>query len=800
MAENVIGTDISPPDLRAKITGRARYAEDFRADGMVFAKLLLSPMPHARVRSVDTRAAERMEGVLGILRAEDLPIRSEGMREAALTDEPRYEGEPILAVAAVDETTAAAAVEAIRVDLEPLPFVLDPLESLREGGPDAHVDGNVAGRGEVSRLKWPVAVFEEAGTNRRLPMGEAPLEWSVGDIEAGFAEADVVVEETIVHQSVTHHPMEPRSCMAYWQNGKLFLHGSTQSTERTRGNVARMAGVEPDRVVFIGEYCGGGFGSKIAGSPIMAVPAVLSRRVGRPVMLRITRYEENYIGRARAGFQGWAKMGFRADGRITALDLCLVQDSGPYSGAGDVFTAGTVATASYQPDNMRFRGVPVLTNTPPRSAQRAPGGAQIVAMLEPLVDKAARELGVDRLEIRKINAPGHDGWLGARQGPFTSAYVREALDLGAELFDWEEKNKLSGRRVGTRVTGVGIGLSPFTAGSTGRDGLLVIRPDGKLHVHQGIGNLGTHSIADTARPAADVLGLPWDQVVIVWGDTSKHLPYSTIQAGSQTTHAHTRANHAAATALVGLLQELAARELGGSPGGYRVADGRVFRAGNRAAGMSFAEAARRAMALGGKFSGEMVPEDVDDVTRAAVAGLAGEGLIAAARDNYPRAGAVYTWVATFAQIELDVETGEVEIIDLASAADCGTVMHPRSLAGQTNGGVFQGIGMAKGQRWVFDPKWGIPFTKRFYTARPPGMLDVPLSPRFAAVDRPDPHTPVGAKGIGEPPVGAGEAAYVCAVADAMGGICLCRTPLTADMILAELEGRPRPYGLLDTHV
>ena len=799
MAENVIGTDIAPPDLRAKITGQARYAEDFRAEGMVFAKLLLSPMPHARVRSVDTSAAERMEGVLGILRAEELPIQSEGMREAALTDEPKYEGEPILAVAAVDETTAAAAVEAIRVDLEPLPFVLDPLESLREGGPDAHTGGNVAGRGEASSLKWPASVFEEAGPDR-LPMGEAPLEWAVGDIEAGFAEADVVVEDTIVHQSVTHHPMEPRSCMAYWQNGKLFLHGSTQSTERTRGSVARMAGVDVEDVVFIGEYCGGGFGSKISGSPIMAVPAVLSRKIGRPVMLRITRYEESYIGRARAGFQGWAKMGFRADGRMTALDLYLVQDSGPYSGAGDVFTAGTVATASYQPENMRFRGVPVLTNTPPRSAQRAPGGAQIVAMLEPLVDKAARELDVDRLEIRKLNAPDSDGWLGPQKGPFTSAFVREALDLGGDLFNWEEKKHLSGRREGTKVTGVGIGLSPFTAGSTGRDGLMVIRPDGKLYVHQGIGNLGTHSIADTARPAADVLDLSWDQVVIVWGDTSKHLPFSTVQAGSQTTHAHTRANHAAATAMVGLLQELAARELGGSPRDFRVADGRVFRAGNRRAGMSFAQAARRAMELGGKFSGGEFPEDLNDATKAAVAGLAGEGLIAAARDNYARAGAVYTWVATFAQVELDVETGEVEIIDLASATDCGTVMHPRSLAAQTNGGVFQGIGMAKGQRWVFDPKWGIPFTKRFYTARPPGILDLPLSPRFAAVGQADPHTPVGAKGIGEPPVGAGEAAYVCAVADAMGGRCLCRTPLTADMILAELEGRPRPYGLLETHV
>ncbi len=798
MAENVIGTDIVPPDLRAKITGRARYAEDFRAEGMVFAKLLGSPMPHARVRRVDTRAAEAMEGFLGILRASDLPP-VEGLGEGALTDEPKYEGEPILAVAAVDETTAAAAVEAIRVDLEPLPFVLNPLESLREGGPNARLDGNVGGRGEALTVKWPDSVFEEADADK-LPMGEPTTEWSIGDVEPAFADAAVVVEETVMHQSVTHHPMEPRSCMAYWQNGKLYIHGSTQSAARTRPNVAGMLDMDPDDVVLVAEYCGGGFGSKIAGSPIMAVPAALSRKIGRPVMLRITRYEENYIGRARAGFQGWVRMGFRTDGRMTALDLYLVQDGGPYGRASDFSTAATVASLAYQPENMRFRGVPVYTNTPPRSAQRAPGGAQIVAMLEPFMDKAARELGVDRLEIRKVNAAGHDGWVGSGKAPVTSAYVREALDVGAELFGWEEKRQLSGRRKGTRVNGVGIGLSPFVAGSTGFDGLLVVRPDGKLHVHQGIGNLGTHSIADTARSAAEVLDLPWDRVVIVWGDTSKHLPWSSVQAGSQTTHAHTRANHAAATALKGLLQELAARDLGGAPSDYRVSDGRVYRAGNPSVGMDFARAARRAIQLGGKFSGGEVPEDIHNMTKASVAGLAGQGLIAAAKDNYPHEGSTFSWVISFAHVELDVETGEVEIIDLASAADCGTVLHPRSLAAQTNGGVFQGIGMAKGQRWVFDPKWGIPFTKRFYTARPPGILDLPLSPRFAAVNLPDPQTPVGAKGIGEPPVGAGEAAYACAVADAMGGRCLCRTPLTADMILAELEGRPRPYGVLDTHV
>ena len=798
MAENVIGTDIAPPDLRAKITGRARYAEDFRADGMVFAKLLLSPMPHARVRSVDARAALAMEGVLGILRADEVP-QAEGVGEACLTDEPKYEGEPILAVAAVDETTAAAAIEAIKVDLEPLPFVLNPVDSLRPGGPDARLDGNVFRGRDLETLKWTQAEFDEAGEDR-LPMGEPTAEWAIGEVEVGFAEADVIVEETVVHQSVTHHPMEPRSAMAYWQNGKLFLHGSTQSTARCRMGIAGALDMDVEDVVMVAEYCGGGFGSKITVSPTMLIPALLSQKINRPVMLRITRYEEHYVGRARAGLQGWARIGFRSDGRMTALDLYLVQDGGPYGRTSDLFTAGTVASLNYQPETMRFRGVSVYTNTPPKSAQRAPGGAQIIAMLEPLVDKAARELNVDRLEIRKINAAGHDGWIGPNRAGLTSAFVREALDLGSDLFDWEEKRQLSGQRNGTKVTGVGMGLSPFVAGSSGFDGLLVVRPDGKLYVHQGIGNLGTHSINDTARSAAQVLDMPWDDVVIVWGDSSRNLPYSSVQAGSQTTHAHTRANHAAASALVGLLQEIAAGALGGSPTSYRVADGRVFRAGNRSVGLSFAQAAERAMELGGKFSGEEVPEDIHDTTKSAVANLAGQGLIAAAKDNYPHEGSTYSWVVSFARVELDVETGQVDLVEMASTTDCGTVMHPRSLEAQTHGGVIQGVGMAKSQRWVFDPRWGIPFTKRLYTARPPGILDVPVSPRFAAVDLPDPQTPVGAKGIGEPPVGAGEAAYACAVADAMGGTCLCRTPLTADMILAELEGRPRPYGVLDTHV
>lgn len=171
-------------------------------------------------------------------------------------------------------------------------------------------------------------------------------------------------------------------------------------------------------------------------------------------------------------------------------------------------SCGQVASLAYQPEAMRHRGVPVFTNTPPKSAQRGPGGAQITGMLEPIMDKAARELGIDRLAIRRIKAPDSDSRYGPDRTPISSAFVREALDEGGELFGWEERLQRSGQRNGTKITGVGMGLSAYSAGSREYDGLLVIRPDGRLYIHQGVGNLGTHSTMDTARVAAKAWSRP----------------------------------------------------------------------------------------------------------------------------------------------------------------------------------------------------------------------------------------------------------------------------------------------------
>src|SRR5438067_9103883 len=422
MAYKLIGKNFAPVDIEAKVTGRAKYAEDFRADNMVFCKTLTSPIPHAKIRSIDTSEALKMPGVLGILTADDVPQFPPPALPILAKDEVYYIGDPILAVAAESEQIAAEAIEAIKIDFQQLPHVIDPLESLFPGGPNARTAGNVAaGQIKLQTVKWEAADFAAAGDSK-MPMGRAAEEWSYGDVDAGFKNAKVTIEENFVTGTYSHNCMETRTAFAYWQGGKCFLHGSNQSHTAAIANIARLIGIPPENLVLIAEFCGGGFGSKIPGYPNMAIAALMSKKINRPVMHRISRAEEYAIGSARPSFQGRLKLGFAADGKITAADLYIVQETGPQLGAGDFRNAGNCLSILYQPAAMRYRGVPVLTNTPPTGPQHGPGENQFVPAIEPMLDKAARELKIDRLAIRKINAPDSASKMGADRGPITSSF------------------------------------------------------------------------------------------------------------------------------------------------------------------------------------------------------------------------------------------------------------------------------------------------------------------------------------------------------------------------------------------
>ncbi|MFS8607175.1 MAG: xanthine dehydrogenase family protein molybdopterin-binding subunit [Gammaproteobacteria bacterium] len=802
MAE-LLGKDFVPPDVYGKVTGKAKYAEDFRADNMCFCRLLLSPMPHARVRNIDVSEALKMEGVLAVLTADDVPAQPPPA-EPILTNEPLFVGAPILAVAAETEQLAQDAIDRIRIDLEELPFTVDPLESLYPGGPDARSEGNVVdnrlgGPPQVKRGKWTAADFAAAGEDK-LPMGEPLAEWSYGDVEGNFAKAALVLDETFVTAGMSHHSMEPRSAMAYWQNGKCYVYGSSQSQSFVVPDLANYIGIPVEDLVYVAETCGGGFGSKGTAYPLMSIPAHMSRKLnGRPVMMRISRAEEFYLGYARSGFQGRIKMGFSAEGRLIAVDMYVVQESGATAGFPDWPSSGETVSILYQPEAMRWRGTSVFTNTVPRTAQRGPGHNQTVSITEPLMDKAARALGIDPLEIRRINSPDMNGRIGGERTPVTSCYIREALEKGAQAFNYAERKARSGQRNGSKVRAVAVGQGFHPAGFFGFDGIVRITPEGKLHIHTGVGNLGTYSHTGTARIAAEVLKMSWENCVVERGDTRKHLPWNIGQFGSNTSFTMARTNYVAAMDALAKLKEIAAMDLGGSPDDYDIGDERVFKKDDPSTGLTYAQAAQRAIELGGRFDGHEPPGDVNPMTRASVLALAGTGLIGAARDNLPVTGQPAAFTAGFIEIELDVETGKVEILDYLGVADCGTVIHPKGLATQVKGGAVMGFGMAVLERHIYDPQNGLPGNVGLYQAKPPSYLDVPSVMRADAVDLPDPQSPLGTKGIGEPVMGAGSAALLCAISEALGGHVFNRIPVTPDHIVNVLSGRGQSHRPLQVN-
>ncbi|MBT6466733.1 MAG: xanthine dehydrogenase family protein [Kordiimonadaceae bacterium] len=806
MAYKLIGKDFTPQDVRPKVTGAGKYTEDFKVDGMVYMKMLLCPMPSANVTSFDATDALDMPGVFGVLTADEVPqVEEPGF--PMLTNKPRQLGMPIAAIAAETESIAAEALEKIKVTFDPQPFVLDPLESLYPGGTNALDGGNVTGGNiqgkegvggnKIHDFKWTARDFAIAG-DEKMPMGEAPVEWAVGDVEAAFAEAALIIDEPFVTASSSHAALEPRSVLSYWENGKCFIHGSSQSQSWMMPGLARMMNISLEDIVYVAEYCGGGFGSKASPYPVQGMTAYMSKKIGRPVMLRVTRAEEYHFGGQRPGFQGQVKMGFDKQGKMTACDLYIVQSGGPNRGSGDYSSAAGAVALVYTPTNMRFRGAAVVTNKPWHVSQRGPGQNQIACVIEPLLDKAAKELGIDRIAIRNLNAPEADVKFTNRNSTVTSMFLKDAFSLGADLFKWEEKKKMSGQRNGSKVIGVGVGTAYHSAGSNGFDGLLSIRPDGKLYVHSGVGNLGTYSYAGTSRAAAEVLQCSWDNTVVLRGDSRQGLPWTLAQFGSNSSYTNTRTNFVAATKMKKMLQRLAAQELGDAPEDYDVANESVFHTSDETKIMTFAEAASKAIELGGEWDGHEYPDDLNDVTKSAMKKVVGAGLVSAAKDEIPKEGSVPGMATGYCMIELDTETGKFEILEYHSVADCGTVLHPKGLEQQLRGGAVMGIGEAVLDRVIYDPQNGLCATVGLDQTKPPSILDVPSNMEMSAVDKPDLSNPLGVKGIGEPAMGCAAAALLCAISDATG-IYFNRTPVDPDMIINALSGRPQSFKPLQVN-
>lgn len=812
MAEHTyVGEDFEVPDGRAKVTGEAKYADDYLFDNALHAKTVKSPYAHAKVRNIDTAEAEQMPGVEAIITYDE--ISQEGAGQPILAEEPRVYGYPVAAVAATDEYAAAAAVDAIEVDWEVLDQVVDPVETLRPGSPNARSDGNVPtgeaggesaeGQGgensATDTIKWTNADFSE-----RFPKnpGEFTLKWSWGDVKKGFQQADHVVEDTIETQPIPTNPMEPRSTAAHWQsNGKVKAWTSSQSMSLTHTGLAGMLGISPGDITLINNFTGGGFGSKGTAYPQMGVPALLSKKVNRPVKIRGTRKEEFHWGNGRSTLVAKVKMGVDDDGRITALDIQAIADSGAYStDALSTLSSGfTSISQCWQPETMRVRGIGVFTNTPKRWPQRGPGQNQAALVMTQIADMAAEQAGVDPLDLKITNAAQQESEefdpetapkAGAERAPITSAHLGAAYEQAREAINYEEKRSRSGTREGTKVYGVGHGSASHQSGYIGFDGLIAVHTDGTVEVRQGAGNLGTESYAAVARMAAQTMDVPWDQVEVTWGRSDKS-SFTLGQFSSNTTFTEGLANVKAAETAVQYLKELAAEELGGDVDSYEVSGGDVVNA-DSGESLSLGETAQLAVETGGKYTAEEIPkkyqESLVPLTIAAASEVKGNALVAFGKSTAEDLGGFVTsFAGAIAEVSVDVETGKVTVEELANWNDSGTVIHPQSFDAQVDGGTVQGVGYALSEHYLHDDDTGIPLNTDMYANKPPSILDYSEAPlKQGAVGAPDPFGPHGAKGVGEPPYGSAAAAVASAVRDALG-VTFHEFPLTPSRVLEKIE-------------
>lgn len=796
-----IGHDVEPRGdlgMIPKVTGEAKYADDILFDNLLHAKTVKSPYAHAYVEHIDTSGAEAMTGVEAVVTFEDAPDVGP-VNQPALDREPSHYGAPVAAVAAEDEYTAAEAVEEIYVEYRVLPQVTDLVETLKPDGPNARMDGNAPRTGsdgpEITTIKW-----DDADFSTKFPSnpGEFNYEWgSWGDLDNGFSDASVIIEDTLRAHDIPQNPMEPRSNVAYWNNDKLHYWASTQSVAFSALGLMGAFDLGPQDIRFHSNFCGGGFGSKATSYPQMFVPPLLSMKTGRPVKIRGTRKEEFFWGNARTELLHKFKLGFKDDGRMSAADVSIIGNAGAYSTSAfsGISSSLSSLSAMFNPESMRGRGMGVFTNTPKKWAMRSPGQTQLAMVLPPLLDQAAEELGMDRLELRLVNAATHRDPIGPDRVPNTSAYLREAFEKAADMFGYDGRQR---RVEGSKVYGIGISSGSHGSGAlAGFDGCIAIKPDGRVQVNSGIGNLGTYSYLTPARAAAEVLQVPWEQVDVKWGE-SMDMVFTLGQFGSNTTGTNPLTQSKAARTAVQYLKEIAVHELGGDEEDYEVADGEVRHVDDSGRSISFAEAASIAIDLGGKYTGEEIPdEDVHPFTQVGASDLIGEALVAFAHtrmEDYEdieaevegEGGSMESYVVALGEVSFDTETGKVELHDVVGVADCGTVVHPRSAKAQIQGGITMGIGYSLSERAAFDEGTGIPYNADWYSNGTPSILDYADVIEADAVDEPDLFGAHGTKGLGEPPCSAGAGIIPSAIRHALGAT-MREYPALPNRVLELLE-------------
>jgi xanthine dehydrogenase molybdenum-binding subunit len=724
---SIVGKRTPRIDAFERVTGQAHYTGDIQLPGMLYARVLRSSHPHARIVSIDTSKAEKLAGVKAIIHHENakVPWSSGGhTHQRFIFNNPvRYVGDAVAAVAATDRNIAEEALGLIEIQYEKLPHVLDPNAALKPDAPKITPQGNLSvGKGAFS----------------------APIAETWGDLEKGFAEADKIFEDTYFTKHVNNAQLERRVSLAKWDAGKLTVFASTQGVANARTDIAKDFGLPLSRVRIVCKYMGGGFGNKNQAQDYDYMAAMLAKVSGQPVKVEFTR-EDDYIGmHGRWSSEQRYKIGVKKDGTITAVSLDAVTNMGAYRKQ----SGNLSGTDFYQIPNFKKDIRPVHTNTVVAANYRAPAYPQSVFGFASFLDQIAFELGINPLEIfQKNRIQKYKSKI-----PFTSNYLDECITEGAKRIGWNEKWHKPEASGGPIKHGIGMALGgyPFRPGL----GAATIRvnSDGTAHVLVGVTDIGTGAKSTMAIIAAEALGIPLNQIQLTNGDTDV-TPYSVGESGSRTTPFTGPAVIAAAEDVRRQIFTVAARQLKVTADELDLRDGQIFVKADPSQTIPLGRALER--------SGELIGRATTNPTFKDYEGK--------------------SFAAHFAEVEVDTWTGHVKITRYVAAHDSGTIINRLPAESQIKGGVVQGVGMAFSEELLIDPVTGIPVNPNYRDAKVPTHLESP-EVEVLFIEHPDPFGPFGGKVVGEPPITPAVATIANAIFNATGKR-FKELPITPDKIV-----------------
>jgi xanthine dehydrogenase molybdenum-binding subunit len=737
-----------------KVSGRARYTSDITLPGMLHLKVLRSPHPHARVVSIDTSKALALPGVKAVLTYKDMPAARWNPQMPILTDVARFVGDDIAVVAAISEEIADEARDLIKVDYQVLPFVLDPEEAMKPSAPKLFPEGNVVGA-------VPVAV---AGSGPKLTGYEiagATHAVSRGDVKKGFAEADLVYEGRYRTPFLQHATQESRVAVAQWESGKLTLWDATQTPFDVQKAVAKVLGIPMSKVHVTIDFLGGGFGDRSSPGRQSVLAAMVAKKTGHPARIELDRDEVYVAGLHRYPGIVDLKYGVKKDGTLTAIQAKVVADGGAYA----VFAAAGLGILEcmmsiYRCPNMQGEAWTISTNNPPTGPMRCVGHPQGTFAQEVHMDIIAEKLGMDPVEFRLKNHVRLEDGDQFKKIPFTSNGLRECIERGAETFQWKQRWQKPASSAGPVKKGVGVAIHGCTHGrmppGMPLSGMVRVNADGTVNVMTGATELGGGQRTTMAMIAAEELGVPLSTVSVVSGDTESTTDTGTTSGSRQTITGGTGVKLAAADAKNQLL-DVAATDLKANKKDLTIRNGMVYVAGAEK-GVPLGQIA--ANAPGGVIFGRGVMKIPTDIF-------------------------THTFAVDFAEVEVDIRTGEVKVLKIVAASDLGRTINPLTASSQIEGGVMLGVGFGIAEEQLLDKPTGICVNPNHLDYKVPSIKDVPeIVPIM--VESIDKVGPFGAKGLGEPPCSPPAPAIANAIYNAIG-VRFTELPINKRAVLARLK-------------